>query len=261
MADGWEAYRLGEFDLAVRTFQQAETIAAIRVPALFGEAQTWQLRRPDPDRKKAVTLYRQVLALAPQSDYAAWSLLALARIKALVPAGQLVDVAAVQADFQAVLDQFPDHLAGHEALLSLQALKLQTNHPAVWRDVLATVDQFLHRHPQTPYANAAHSLRAHCYRMLGEPANELAAVREIWQTGEADPRNPKQNQVAIEWRIATLAEFDVGDFATAREYYRRLIAEYPTEQRVFLAKQELQHMDAIEAQFRRDLANPKGGGQ
>ena len=33
----------------------------------------------------------------------------------------------------------------------------------------------------------------------------------------------------------------------AREYYGKLIANYPTEQRVFLAKQELKRMDDLEA--------------
>lgn len=261
VGEGWEYCRLGEYDIAVRVFQQAEATAAARVAALFGEAQTWQLRRPTPDRKKAAALYQQVLAEAPQSDYAAWSLLSLAWIKVADSVREPGDVGAVQADFLAVLGKFPEHLAGHEAFLSVQTLKLQRNGPAVWHAVLAALAQFLQQHPQSPYASAALLLRAHCYRMLGEPANELAAVQQSWQMSEADPRNPKQNQVAIEWRIATLAEFDVGDFALAREHYRRLIAEYPTEQRVFLAKQELRHMDEIEAQFRQELARAKGGGQ
>jgi len=261
VGEGWENYRLGEYARAVQTFQQAEAIAATRVAALFGEAQTRQLQRPTPDRKKAAALYRQVLAEAPQSDYAAWSLLSLAWIKVADTVAEPGDVAAVQADFQKVLDQFPEHLAGQEAFLSLQTLKLQHNAPAVWRAVLAALAQFLQQHPRSPYTSAVHSMRAHCYQMLDEPANELAAVQQAWQTDEADPRNPKQNQVAIEWRIATLAEFDVGDFALARAHYRRLIAEYPTEQRVFLAKQELRHMDEIEAQLRQELARSKGGGQ
>jgi len=261
VAEGWDQYRLGEFDLAVKAFQQAAKSETARVPALFGEAQTWQLRRPDFDLKKAAALYGQILEIAPKSDYAAWSLLALARIKAIVPVDQPVDIAAVQPAFQAVMDRFPDHLAGHEAFFSLQALKLQTNSAATWHEVLTALDQFLQRHPQTPYASGAHLLRAHCFHMLGEPAKELQAVRQAWQTGEANPDNPEQNQVGTEWRIATLAEFDVGDFATAREYYHRLIDEYPTEQRVFLAKQELRHMDEIEAQLRQEPAGHKGGDQ
>ena len=251
VAAGWEYYRLGEFGLAVEAFQQAAATATTRVPALFGEAQTWHLRRPDPDPAKAAALYRQVVELAPQSEYAAWSLLALAWLQ----------VSPVPSEFLAVLERFPNQPAGHEAFLSLQALKLQQNGPAIWREVLAALDQFLQQHPQTPYASAAHSLRAHCYQMLHEPVRELAAVRQAWQLEEADPDNPKRNPVGTYWRIATLAEFDVGDFTTAREYYRRLIDEYPAEQRVFLAKQELRHMDEIEAQFRRQLATQNGGGQ
>ena len=261
VAAGWEYYRLGEFDQAVRTFQQAATDAATRVPALFGEAQTWHLRRPDPDLEKAAALYRQVAELAPQSEYAAWSSLALAWIKIATTTSKTLDIPTATQAFEAVLARFPNQPAGQEGFLSLQAVKLHQTGPAIWREVLVALDQFLQQHPQTTYASAAHLLRAHCYRMLAEPVNELAAVRQAWQVEEVDPENPKRNPVGTYWRIATLAEFDVGDFTIAREYYRRLIAEYPTEQRVFLAKQELRHMDEIEAQIRRELTGQKGGGQ
>ena len=257
VATGWEYFRLGEFDLAARAFSQATAVPATKAAGLFGLAQTWHLRRPNPDLKLAADFYHQVIALAPQSDYAAWSGLALAWLQAVPPGSETPPIAAVAPSFQSTSQQFPDHPAGQEAFLSLQVLKLQTNTPEQWRDVLRALDAFLEDHPATPYASAVQNLRAHCFRMLHEPAHELAAERLAWQLEDNDPLSPKQNPVATYWRIATIAEFDLGDFATARDYYRRLIAEYPTEQRVFFAKKELQHMDEIEARVRQEL---RGGG-
>ena len=258
VADGWEHFRLGEFDLASRDFQQAAAAPATEAAGLFGLAQTWHLRQPNPDPAQAAALYQQVMARAPHSEYAAWSALALAWLQAVPPGQPLPEIATVAAGFQEALNRFPDHPAGHEAFLALQALQLQGNTPDRWREVLAALDGFLQAHPTTLYASAIQTLRAHCYRMLDEPAHELAVVRQAWQLEQADPLGPQPNPVGTYWRIATISEFDLGDFATAREYYRRLIAEYPAEQRVFLAKQELQRMDEIEARIRQELA---GGGR
>lgn len=257
VATGWEYFRLGEFDFAARAFSQAAAVPATEVAGLFGLAQTWHLRRPNPDPEQAAAFYRQVVALAPHSDYAAWSWLALAWLQAVPPGAEAPALATVAPSFQKASQRFPDHPAGQEAFLSLQVLQLQINTPASWREVLTALDGFLQAHPATPYASAVQTLRAHCFRMLHEPANEIAAERLAWQLENDDPLSPKHNPVATYWRIATIAEFDLGDFVTAREFYRRLIAEYPAEQRVFLAKKELQHMDEIEAGIRQELT--RGG--
>ena len=253
VATGWEYFRLGEFDLAARAFAQAAAVPTTEAAGLFGLAQTWHLRRPNPDPDRAAAYYRQIVALAPRSDYAAWSWLALAWLQAVPPDAAAPAITTVDPSFQQAAQHFPDHPAGQEAFLSLQVLQLQTNTPASRRVVLAALDGFLQAHPATPYASAVQTLRAHCFRMLREPANELTAVRLAWQLENDDPLSPKQSPVTTYWRIATIAEFDLGDFATAREFYRRLIAEYPTEQRVFFAKKELQHMAEIEAEIRQEL--------
>lgn len=49
------------------------------------------------------------------------------------------------------------------------------------------------------------------------------------------------------------AEFDLGDFTLAREFYQKLIKEYPTDQRVFPAKLALKRMDETEAKIRAEI--------
>ena len=82
---GWDAFRLGEFVPALRAFQDAQARAphgsALRLQALYGTAVTWDLRRPGEDPRQAAALYRAVIAAAPTNDLAAWSWLALARMK------------------------------------------------------------------------------------------------------------------------------------------------------------------------------------
>ncbi|MEI8063858.1 MAG: tetratricopeptide repeat protein [Verrucomicrobiota bacterium] len=235
---GWEQFRQAEFNLAVKTFErgvaQTATNPTWQAQELYGLATTWALRRPGEDPVKAVELYRRAIAVAPESDAAAWSLLAIARL---------------QHTYQAVIDKFPAHPAGTEAFLFQQAAILAAPQPATAKTATAALVDFLKTHPQSPYRYAAWKLLAHGYQILGEHEQRLAALLETLRAVETDASAPI-DQAGDYWSIATLAEFDCGNFAVAREYYRKLIAEYPTDQRRFLANRELQHMDEVEARLR-----------
>jgi tetratricopeptide (TPR) repeat protein len=251
---GWDNYRLGEFSLALKDFQSAAANSPkgsdIQLAALYGEAAIWHLRRPDEDLERAAQLYRQVIELAPTNTLAAWSLLALARITSLPVDGEAPGLKEQVAAYQEVVNRFPFHPAGEEALLMQQAAKLAVPDKAVTREVLDTLRQFIRTHPRSPWISAAHGLEGHCCLSLGRSEERLNATLQSWKTAEIDPANPMQDLSWTYWQIAVVAEFEAGDFATAREYYHKLISEYPTEQRVFLAKQELKRMDELEARLR-----------
>ena len=254
MRAGWDYFRLAEFSLAVKTFEHGAAVAGTnavdQAQALYGLATTWALRRPGEDPDRAVELYRRAIAAAPTSDLAAWSLLALARLQhAAAAVKDEADSAAVRRAYQDVIDRFPMHPAGEEAFLFQQAITLAVPQPATARPVVAAVLDFLKTHPQSPYRLAAWKMVAHGYQILGDSANRLAAMLEILRAAEADVEAPTDH-AGDYWGIATLAEFECGNFAVAREYYRKLIAEYPTDQRIFIAKRELQHMDEVEARLR-----------
>ena len=251
---GWNNYRLGEFSLATRDFEAAMKKAPQGGPehlgALYGLATTWNLRRPGEDPDRAAQLFRQVIALAPTNDLAAWSWLALARMKAMPVAGESPELNAQVLAYQDVIDRFPFHSAGEEAFLFQQAARLETPDVDLTREVLAALERFIEIHPKSPWLSSAYGLVAHCCTVLNLPDKRFAAMLKASKAAEIDPLNPLQDLSAIYWQLATVAEFDLGDFALAREYYRRLIAEYPKEQRVFLAKQELRRMDEVEEEIR-----------
>jgi len=260
LAAGWQNFRGGEFSLALRDFKGVGAVTAIDSPvhlaALYGEATTWYLRRPDEDPARSATLYRQVIQLAPTNSLAAWSWLALARIKAQPVEGNAPELEPLVLAYQEVIDRFPFHPAGEEALLLQQAARLEDPGTARAREVLEVLDAFLETHPESPWRSAAYGLVAHCCRMLGLEERRLEAAIQAWKMAEVDPTNPFQDLAVTYWQIATIAEFELGDFETAREYYRRLIDEYPAEQRVFVAIQELARMDELEARLRTEESTP-----
>ncbi len=67
---------------------------------------------------------------------------------------------------------------------------------------------------------------------------------------EVDPSSPIDDRSTAYWNIAYAAEFDAGNFALAREYYRRLMNEYPQDIRIFGVRRALERMEAIEAALR-----------
>jgi len=257
---GWDDYRLGEFSLALKEFQAASADAipgsAVHLEALYGEATTWCLRRPDEDLERAARLFHEVIDLAPTNSMAAWSWLALARIKALPVDGEAPALRPQLDAYQEVIRRFPFHAAGEEAFLMQQAAKLGTPDATQAREALAALQEFIKTHSGSPWRCAAYGLIVHCCTILGLDDLRLEAMMQAWKTAEIDPINPVQDLSWTYWQIATIAEFNAGDFATAREYYRKLIAEYPTEQRVFLAKQELKRMDDLEARLRAEGTAP-----
>ena len=67
---------------------------------------------------------------------------------------------------------------------------------------------------------------------------------------EVDPSNPIEDRSTAYWDIGYAAEFEAGNFAVARKYYKHLIDEYPQDVRVFGVRKALERMDAIEAALR-----------
>ncbi len=260
LTSGWDNYRLGEFSLALKDFESARAIAPTGsqafVSALYGEATTWRLRRPGEDLDQAGQLYRQVIDSAPTNDLAAWSWLGLARITALPVDGEAPELQPQLAAYQEVIDRFPFHPAGEEAFLLQQAAKLATPDEVLTGQVLDALQDFIKAHPQSPLRSMAYDLVSHCCRLLGLEDQRLSATIQAWKTEEIDPDNPLQDSSWTYWQIATLAEFGVGDFAMAREYYGKLIKEYPSDQKVFLAKQEFKRMDELEARLRAEGLAP-----
>jgi hypothetical protein len=53
--------------------------------------------------------------------------------------------------------------------------------------------------------------------------------------------------------VAFDAEKELGDFETARVYYRRLIERWPGSAFVFAAERALKHMDEVEERIRIEL--------
>ncbi|HEY7091521.1 MAG TPA: tetratricopeptide repeat protein [Tepidisphaeraceae bacterium] len=248
---GWDQYRAGEFRIAIEAFEAAAGASegtAAHQQALYALATTWSLRRPGEDLPRAAQLFEQVIAESPQSDLAAWSMLALARMKHLAAPGQPIDRDVVSTAYQRVIDHFPNHVAAEEAFVYQQSIAVATLEPADARRALEKLQAFLRDHPGTSFASATWGLIAECHRTLIEPGQDLAARIKALETRQIDPLNPLADVSGTYWNIAVCAEYDVGDLATARKFYERFLKEYPNDQRSYGAQVAIARIDRMEHQ-------------
>lgn len=250
----WTDYRLSEFQNAVLAFEAARAAA---VPgsdewamATYGLATTWDLRRPAEDSKKAASLYKEILVAAPDNPMIPWAELALARQQHLVPVGQEPDYAAVNAAYQNIITKYPGHLAAKEAFLYLESIQLARLTPEATRQAEKELSGFIRQADTLEFVGPAWSLLAVAYTTLKEPGQRLEAELKSFELTEVDPSDPYLEFAWAYWNLATLAEFEVGDFDLARKYYRLLLEEYPTDIRVYGCKQALLRMDELETRMR-----------
>jgi TolA-binding protein len=254
---GWDYYRTAEYRLAAREFenamQGAPSTGQQRLQAIYGLATTLDLARTDRDAARAARLYEQIIAESPDSDLAAWSMLALARMKGVVGVDEPIDRPAASAAYQRVIDRYPNQPAAEEALLHQQALRVNALRPQEARAALPLLQKFIETHPTSPWRSAFYSELAACHAILNDPDARLAAEIKALETRERDPGNPNADNSFAYWFIATFAEYECSDLETASKFYRKFIDEYPTDLRAYSAKLALARIDPT---HRRDTGVP-----
>jgi cytochrome c-type biogenesis protein CcmH/NrfG len=177
----------------------------------------------------------------------------------LVPVGHEPDYAAVQKAYEKVRQTYPRTQAGQEAFIHLQSLLIRTMEPAKVRKAIKNLRGFLAEHPQSGQRYAAWLLLTRAYKIDGNADELLNAQIQALKSREIDKTNPFIEKSWRYWTIATTAEFAAGNFATAREYYRKLLNEYPQDIRCYACEEALKRMDRVEARLRRELK--KGDGK
>lgn len=262
LALAWEDFRMAEYNRAARRFQAVVDAAGAgedaHAAALYGLGATAALRRPDPEPERAREFYEAAVGAAPESGWAAWSLLGLARMLDFEPGSEEPDAAKLRAAYQRVIDAFPEHPAGEEAFILQQGTLVVSLEENDARQAVENLTAYLARHPGSKYTSTIHGLVQDAYGTLEEPEHQFEAALQAMEHRELDPANPKADLAPTYWSLAAFAETNLGDFPSARKFYHLLIEEYPTDQRVYPAKLALARMDRMEAEVRARLLARKG---
>ena len=249
----WLNFRLAEYDLADKEFSailaRAPKGSEDSIRAMFGLANVWNLRRPGEDLDKARSLYEQIIREQPEHDLAPWCELALVRLQHVVPVGKDPDYDVVRKGYRAIIAKHPGHLAAKEATIYLNATLIATLDETLTKQAVSNLTAFIATGTRE-FVGPAYSLLAVSYTTLKQPQQRLESEIKAFENVEIDPANPFNEFAWAYWNIATIAEFEVGDFDLARQYYRKLVQEYPVDIRTFPAQQALARMDRVEQALR-----------
>ena len=249
----WLNFRLAEYDLADKDFSailaRAPKGSEDAVRAMFGLANVWNLRRPGEDLDKARSFYEQIIREQPGHDLAPWCELALVRLQHVVPVGKDPDYDVVRKGYRDIIAKHPGHLAAKEATIYLNATLIATLDEALTRQAVSNLTAFIASGTRE-FVGPAYSLLAVSYTTLKQPQQRLESEIKAFENVEIDPANPFNEFAWAYWNIATIAEFEVGDFDLARQYYKKLVQEYPVDIRTFPAQQALARMDHVEQALR-----------
>lgn len=250
---GWGHFRLEEFAEAQLAFETAlEKVAAsdadLRLNAIYGLGLIASLSQQGT--KDARQRFEQVIAEdhSPGRAMAAWAALALVR-EAHLPdtADAIPDTSFLAAAYTRMMTDYPGTSAAEEAFLHRTAMRVESLQAAEAQQAIVEVRAYVTAHPQARLRTALLALQSTAHQTLGEYPEALAAAIASVESKEPDPANPRQNNILEYYRIGMMAQFDVGDFPTARAYYGRFLAEYPRDQRAFAVKLLLSHLDRTEA--------------
>ena len=278
---GWNYYRLTEFNLAQKYFEASERLATNetqRIRALSALADVWNYRGPNPDRKKAARLYERVIAEDTAKAWAPWAALALARqvqwtainefpkLEDEVKDGETVE--GMETLYGRVMRDYPGTQAAEEAFLYLQTLRIAQLDDEVLAVGVAALEEWVEANPNSPLLSRAYAMLGQGYHLQREGLKYIGALARSAEIAKIQGQNeniPQADQSETYFKMGTAAQFDAGDFDMARRFYAMLIEEAPTDQRVFIAEQHMEQMDAYEAALREELRgaakNGNGEGQ
>lgn len=254
IATGWNQFRMGEYNQALKIFDKVlkgvPEKSEYQVQALYGLGYTQWLKLPTADKPAAEAIFKDIITRFPNSDYSIWSKLALARMKHIVPSGTIPDYPDLRKDYQEIYDKFPNHIAGQEAFIYLIETYLAVFTKEDAEIAKTKLGEFFKKHPDSSFIGTAWGLNARACENLGQKQEQLDSMIKAFEKKEVDPTNPKMESSTDYWSIAVVAEFEVGDFDTARKYYKLLMSEYPRDRRNFGAITAIARMNALEEKLR-----------
>jgi tetratricopeptide (TPR) repeat protein len=266
---GWSDFRVEEFDAADDAFrtaiaklqrqnrtrsvsegaQQDAAAKTLRINALYGRGLVALVGHAGERQAAGRAFMEQVIALDGKGETAAWAALAIVRDEHLN--GQAAEAANLRHEYADVTERFPGTEAADEAFAFGESLLVATGEAEDARRAVSDIAAYVASHPASRLKSPLLWLAGNAQETLKDYPAALAAAIASLDAKENDPADPNRNNILEYYRIGMMAQYDVGDFAVAREYFGRFLKEYPRDQRSFTVKLMLKQMDDTEARVRR----------
>lgn len=232
------------YDLFAVAEQKAKPGSEMHLKALFGKATCAHQRMPPSATNiaEATELYRRVIDEAPKSNFAARSMLALARIAEVRDYnGDKIDLNLARQDYEKVISTWPGQPVAGEATLRLGATFIQTYQEEQVRKGIAMLEEYLAAHPDDPLNSAFWQYLGDSYyiplsKLVRDDEKQKQAYRkclESYQKAEALGWMQRGRQGGIYWRMAVIADRYLHDAPLAAKYYGKIILETPNSGKAY----------------------------
>ncbi len=250
LEEGWRAYSTGDFDVAINCFRAADNSSDATpeqaFSAVLGLATTHHFQA-NPDLARARDCYRRLGLLDTDA----------ARRQSLLGLGQ-VDVAEGktlegQSRLVKLIGDYPDSVEADEAVIhladSLFRPSFVEGKPGDFklpgenliRRGLNALEGRLKARPHNPLAAAMHMMLANAYVQMEDFDRAVAHLVAAEEEGIAVVKT----RGTVLWRIARIAEKELGDRDLAEAYYERYVEEFGRTTLFYRALKSLERVRAL----------------
>ncbi len=243
LSDAWREYDYQNFSGAYRLFGTVISQKTASQPdiqmARYGQALVVQYRIPGGDAKKALPLYKQVLAQVGDTN-----LLSPALYLNIAKAYRSQNRAGFDSAslwLKNILSRYPGSLYAHEAALETAYLLSYTQ---TKKDFLASIDflkAYCAQYPSNAFASTMYLFNSSL--ALGMKNYELGRDQLI-MADSVGVINIRRRPTVV-YQIGYISEKILHDKASALKYYNKLIESYPTDQRITYCQMRI---DALKEQ-------------
>ncbi|WPJ96466.1 tetratricopeptide repeat protein [Coraliomargarita algicola] len=185
----------------------------------------WHKSPPSHDALvEAQGYFKQVVAVEPESEWAASSLLDLGRMAEIADfIDDTEDVATAQAYYRQVLTQFPGTEMSVRATVFLAQSMAQSFDPELVREAIHLLETEMAAQPESPWMGTMAQYLAQLYAFYAhDPKAALEPYERAMEVGF--PRSA-DSDVSL-WQMGLLAE-EAGEALTAARVFTRLVENYP----------------------------------
>lgn len=234
------------FDTAYSLFtelqEQAEPVGSeLWLKATLGRALSSQSKTPATADAlaEAQAQYQAVIDSAPESAYAARSLMSLGRIAEIRDfGGDVIDLDTAREYYRQVLEGWPDQMIADEAALRYADTYFQRfDEPEAVAEGMRFLESWVEGRQDRRLASVIWEVIATVkHDQLDDYAGALEAFLKADELGLAEPNVAG----TLYYRAANLAENEVGDIDTAIRLYQKIIVEAPRSGRAFNAQLALE---------------------
>lgn len=250
LAEAWELFKREGASKAATAFKKiyeaADAAPADRVQALFGRGLSHEYTLPFPRPQAAREAFQSLVNEFPENSLVPWSLIELGKLAFKKTANldywnNRNDFSEARAYFRRVIDDYPNSVALHEAVIRLSNTYCFEVEPPLADRGIEILEEHLAKYPDNPLAAGMYVLVS--FWLMSVRQDYERAIPYLERLGEIRQGNPYRWSEGY-WRVATVWDVGLRRPERAVPWYRKIIEVTPKSRHVLPAKQRLRELGA-----------------